>query len=125
MPRRRCYSNARWNRPHHHASDSEGKGFKTGTRRALWKCRSYGKPGNPKAGFPPFPQLLGNLARAARFPHSHSPGCFHRESRKPGDGEEMWTVEKWKSKNRIPTFPPPRQPAAQGTKSIKTNVCES
>jgi hypothetical protein len=23
-------------------------------------------------GFPPFPQRLGNLAKAARFPHSHS-----------------------------------------------------
>src|ERR1035441_1299174 len=26
----------------------------------------------------------------------------------------MRAVEKWKSKSRIPTFPPPRQPAAQG-----------
>jgi len=28
--------------------------------------------------------------------------------------EKLWAVEKWKSKNRIPTFPPPRKPAAQG-----------
>jgi hypothetical protein len=28
--------------------------------------------------------------------------------------EKLWAVEKWKSKNRIPTFPPPRMPAAQG-----------
>jgi hypothetical protein len=28
--------------------------------------------------------------------------------------EELWAVEKWKSKNRIPTFPPPRMPAALG-----------
>src|SRR5579864_1371598 len=46
-----------------------------------------------KAGFPLFPPLLGNLAKAARFPHSHS------------SGDE--TVEKWKTKSRFPTFPPP------------------
>jgi hypothetical protein len=28
--------------------------------------------------------------------------------------EELWAVEKWKSKSRIPTFPPPRMPAALG-----------
>ena len=28
--------------------------------------------------------------------------------------EELWAMEKWKSKIRIPTFPPPRMPAAQG-----------
>jgi hypothetical protein len=27
-----------------------------------------------KAGFPLFPPFLGNLAEAARFPHSHSSG---------------------------------------------------
>src|SRR5256885_15994911 len=30
------------------------------------------------------------------------------------DEEKLWALEKWKSKNRIPTFPPPRMPAAQG-----------
>src|ERR1022692_4738617 len=34
-----------------------------------------------------------NLAKAARFPHSHS------------SGDEA--VGKWKTKNRFPTFPPP------------------
>jgi len=28
----------------------------------------------------------------------------------------MWAMEKWESKTRIPTFPQPRQPAAQGKK---------
>lgn len=28
--------------------------------------------------------------------------------------EKRWVVGKWKSKGRIPTFPPPRMPAAQG-----------
>src|SRR6266536_4370895 len=32
------------------------------------------------------------------------------------DEEKLWAVEKWKSKSRIPTFPPPRMPAAQGKK---------
>ena len=39
--------------------------------RAPWKRRSYGSPGKPKGGFPPLPQLLGNLANGARFPLSH------------------------------------------------------
>jgi hypothetical protein len=62
-------------------------------RRELWKWRSGGKRGNPTAGFPLFPPLLGNLAKPARFPHSHS------------SGDEA--VEKWKTKSRFPTFPPP------------------
>ena len=28
--------------------------------------------------------------------------------------EKLWGVEEWKSKSGIPTFPPPREPAAQG-----------
>jgi hypothetical protein len=43
-------------------------------KNELWKWRSGGKRGNPKTGFPLFPPLLGNLAKAARFPHSHSSG---------------------------------------------------
>ncbi len=31
---------------------------------------------------------------------------------------EVWAVEKWKSKTRIPTFPPPRQPAAARRKTV-------
>ena len=50
----------------------------------------YGKGGKTTTGFPPFPQPL---EIAARFPHSLN----------PDDGP----VEKWKSNNRIPTFPPP------------------
>lgn len=47
----------------------------------LWKWRNDGKRGNPKAGFPLFPPFLGNLAKNARFPHSHSSDCcwFSRE----------------------------------------------
>src|SRR6266705_1140363 len=69
------------------------KGRQRNERRELWKWRSGGKRGNPKAGFPLFPPLLGNLAKNARFPHSHS-----------SDDE---TVKKWKTKSRFPTFPPP------------------
>jgi hypothetical protein len=38
-------------------------------RRELWKCRGYGKRGKPKAGFPLFPQPLGNLAKGRRDSH--------------------------------------------------------
>jgi len=40
--------------------------------------------------------------------------CFFVVTQK--DEEKLWAVEKWKSKSRIPTFPPPRMPAAQGKK---------
>ena len=46
-----------------------------------------------KQDFPSSHHLLGNLAKPARFPQSHS------------SGDE--TVEKWKTKSRFPTFPPP------------------
>jgi hypothetical protein len=41
--------------------------------------------------------------------------------------EELWAMGKWKSKIRIPTFPPPRMPAAQGKngrlhKTLDTSV---
>ena len=36
--------------------------------------------------------------------------------------EKLWAVEKWKSKSRIPTFPPPRKPAAQGTNHLIQDV---
>src|SRR5437867_3809931 len=62
-------------------TDAATKGDRV-TKKELWKWRSGGKRGNPKTGFPLFPPLLGNLAKAARFPHSHS-----------SDDE---AVEKWK-----------------------------
>jgi hypothetical protein len=37
--------------------------------RELWKCRDRGKRGKPKAGFPLFPQPLGNLAKDRRDSH--------------------------------------------------------
>jgi len=46
-----------------------------------------------KAGFPLFSPFLGNLAKNARFPHSHS-----------SSDEAM---EKWKTENMFPTFPRP------------------
>ena len=37
--------------------------------RELWKWRGCGKRGKPKAGFPLFPQPLGNLAKGRRDSH--------------------------------------------------------
>ena len=42
---------------------------------------------------------------------------LYRDSKNEKRPEEVWAVEKWKSKIRIPTFPQPRQPAAQGRRS--------
>jgi hypothetical protein len=66
-------------------------------KNELWKWQNGGKRGNPKAGFPLFPPFLGNLANNARFQHFHSSGGSRR-------------MEKWKTKSRFPTFPPPRIP---------------
>src|ERR1700733_4023262 len=81
----------------------------------LWKWRRCGNVGNPKAGFPTFPQRLGNLAKAARFPHFHSSyGSLLRLNRttpaeRTGCGGKVEI-----QKAGFPTFPPHRWPAAQG-----------
>jgi hypothetical protein len=41
-------------------------------RRAVEMTELMENAETQKAGFPRFPQLLGNLANGARFPHSHS-----------------------------------------------------
>src|SRR5216684_2609149 len=56
------------------------------TAKPLWKWRGCGKRGKPEAGFPRFPQPLGNLAQTARFPHSHSGGGPRWKSGKPKAG---------------------------------------
>src|ERR1039457_6814036 len=89
----------------------------------LWKCRRCGNRGNPTTGFPPLPQRLGNLAKAARFPHSHSSYGLLSRLNQTTPAEELGAVEKWKSKSRIPTFPPPRLAAAQGRNSRKGLPC--
>src|SRR5271165_169331 len=53
--------------------------------RGLWKWRGGGKRGKAKAAFPLFPPPLGNLAKAARFPHSHSPRRRSKLNSKPKD----------------------------------------
>src|ERR1022692_5341899 len=60
-------------------------------REGLWKWRCRGKRGKAQAAFPLFPPPLGNLAKGARFPHSHSLASPR--------------MEKWKTKIRFPTFP--------------------
>jgi hypothetical protein len=71
------------------------------------------RSGKPKAGFPLDPQHpwksrkggeIPTFPQLRRFP-SHTQKTGHRRPR---------AMEKWKSKTRIPTFPPPRMPAAQG-----------
>src|ERR1700687_1953913 len=37
----------------------------------------------------------------------------------------IWAVEKWKSKSRIPTFPPPRKLQAQGRKADRSLTTKS
>src|SRR5207247_9101366 len=78
-------------------------------RRMRWRSAQKRKPGRkescgnggavesvgkPKAGFPLFPQPLGNLAKDRRDSHISTAPATRR-------------MEKWKTKNRFPTFPPP------------------
>jgi hypothetical protein len=61
-----------------------------------------------KARFPPFPRRLGNLAKAARFPHFHSAdGCLIRVQ-DGADAEELvcgGKVEIQKQDSHFPTAP--------------------
>ena len=52
--------------------------------RELWKCRGCGKRGKPKAGFPLFPQPLGNLAKDRRDSHISTAPTGSRRMEKQG-----------------------------------------
>ena len=64
------------------------------TRRELWKCRGCGKRGKPKAGFPLFPRAPWKSRQSGEIP------TFPQLRRRR-------RMEKWKTKSRFPTFPPP------------------
>src|SRR5579862_783852 len=87
------------------ANDGDGQQSKKRAGKSeLWKCRDCGKRGKPKTGFPLFPQPLGNLAKNRRDSHiSTAPAGSRR-------------MEKWKTKSRFPTFPPPRIPFSRNQK---------
>src|ERR1035438_2212081 len=70
---------------------------------------------NPKKV--PLSQDLGRAPSCARFPEvavQIRKNLLIILELKTKNEEELWAMEKWKSKIRIPTFPPPRMPAAQG-----------
>src|ERR1700677_3778520 len=74
----------------------------------LWKWRRCGNLGNPKAGFPRFPQRLGNLAKAARFPHFHSSYGFLLRLNRTTPAERTGCggkVEIQKQDSHFPTAP--------------------
>ena len=70
--------------------NEETKTQKKKNRRELWKwrgCGKRGKRGKPKAGFPLFPQPLGNLAKPGRDSHiPTAPTTTRWESGKPKAG---------------------------------------
>jgi hypothetical protein len=62
------------------------------------------------------------LEIAARFPHSHRPDDYAElKLQNEESGRFDDAVEKWKSKSTISTFPPHRQPAAQGRRLISAD----
>jgi len=68
--------------------------------KELWKWRGCGKRGKPKAGFPLFPQPLGNLAKSGRDSHiSTAPAT-------KADGK----VENQKQVSHFPTATNPLSP---------------
>jgi hypothetical protein len=79
-----------------------------------------GNGGKPQAGFPPFPRTLGNRegsdfhipTAAAAIPLARI------EKNVKKHRTHLGAMEKWKSKSRISTFPPPRQPAAARPNNI-------
>src|SRR6267154_5046590 len=84
-----------------------------------------GKPGKPKASFPSFPQPL-EISHTTRDSHISTASTISLGPRKPGEADSMQAMEKWKSKSRIPTFPPPAVlPAAQGRNQFKKRSSES
>ena len=63
---------------------------------APWKSR------RKRREIPTFPPRRQRLFKRLNLGHRNGAGIL------------IWTVQKWKSKRRIPTFTPPRQPQAQG-----------
>ena len=88
----------------------------------LWKWRRCGNPGNPKAGFPRFPQRLGNLAKAARFPHFHSSYGLLLRLNRTTPAEELGAVEKWKSNEQDSHFPTAPTACGAGKKILKVST---
>src|SRR5579864_95713 len=64
-----------------------------------------GNHGKRKARFPPFPRRLGNLAKTARFPHSHSAdGLFIHQPRRQ-NAEKLVCRGKVEIQNQDSHFP--------------------
>jgi len=76
--------------------------------RALWKMPAGGNGGKRTARFPLFPRRLGNLAKAARFPHFHSAGDYLIRVQGRAEAEELvcgGKVEIQKQDSHFPTAP--------------------
>jgi hypothetical protein len=89
----------------------------------LWKWRSWWKLWKAKGGLPTSSHSsLGISPKAGEiptFPQPRRRGHICPNGGKPE--EEMRAVEKWKSKTRIPTFPPPRSACGARKKIISKN----
>src|SRR6267154_1217435 len=74
-----------------------------------------------KRRLPPFPRVPWESRKQREIPTCPQlslrlPGF--KTKRRQAEELEVWAMGKWKSKSRISTFPPPRQPAAAGQKII-------
>jgi hypothetical protein len=70
-------------------------GGKKAANGELWKSRGRGNRGKPTPGFPPFPPPLGNPAKAAGFPLSHSFGdgyIYQKEKQKTPFGKPKGNI---------------------------------
>ena len=57
-------------------------------------------------------EISPNSRRDSHISTAPASVTYPRRNSRQAKNRKMWAVEKWKSKTRIPTFPPPRQPAA-------------
>jgi hypothetical protein len=59
-------------------------------------------------------RMSAELRSVSRSPGADPQKPINNFENENQNEEELWAMGKWKSKIRIPTFPPPRMPAAQG-----------
>ena len=82
---------------------------KTGEQESCGNAGAVESVERQKQASHSFHEPLGNLAKSRRDSHiSTAPAALgYLLNRTIKKNRGVWAVEKWKSKTRIPTFPPP------------------
>src|SRR5579864_4752279 len=95
-------------------SESGADVDRCGSNGALWKCRRVETMESERHAFHRFHAAL-EISQRRRDSHIPTAPTVYSFTSQGGRMRKNWcAVGKWKSKTRIPTFPPHRWPAAQG-----------